>query len=135
MKKILAICVCCTVVLCFTFGTATAAAKIPIIFATSADSNPKAYSHMAYLKFAELANKYSDNAFDFKYFPNSQMGDEIETVRAIQLGTVHMSNLGTNNFAVYAPSVGWYRPRQKRPRVLLPDPMRPITPTFSPGRM
>ena len=51
--------------------------------------------------------KYSDNAFDFQLFPSMQLGDEQETVRALQLGTLQMSMLATNNYAPFAPSCGW----------------------------
>jgi tripartite ATP-independent transporter DctP family solute receptor len=55
----------------------------------------------------ERANKYSDNAFEFQVYPSMQLGDEQETVRAMQLGTIHISVVATNNFAVFAPSTGW----------------------------
>ncbi|MEI3478007.1 MAG: TRAP transporter substrate-binding protein [Bilophila sp.] len=55
----------------------------------------------------ELAQQYSDNAFDFQFFPSMQLADEQETVRGIQLGTIHISNLATNNYAPFAPSCGW----------------------------
>ena len=36
-----------------------------------------------------------------------RLGDEQETVRALQLGTLQMSMLATNNYAPFAPSCGW----------------------------
>ena len=62
---------------------------------------PQNYSNVFYNKFTELAQQYSDNAFDFQLFPSMQLGDEQETVRGLQLGTIHISNVATNN---YTPS-------------------------------
>lgn len=84
-----------------------AAAKIPVIVASSVDTSAQNYLHMTFTKLFELANAYSDGAFDFQIFPSMQLGDEQETVRALQLGTVNISGLATNNFAVFAPSCGW----------------------------
>ena len=85
----------------------TASAKIPVIVASSTDPNEESYAYITYLKFVELAQKYSDNAFDFQLYPSMQLGDEIATVRAAQLGTVHITSLATNNYAPFAPSTGW----------------------------
>ena len=107
MRKFIVACLLCSAALCFAAGPAAAAAKIPVVVATSEDPDPKNYDHITYLKMVELAQKYSDNAFDFKLFPSMQLGDEQETVRAMQLGTVHITFIATNNFAVFAPSCGW----------------------------
>ncbi len=107
MRKFIAICLLCAVALCFAAAPAAAAAKIPVVVASSVDTSEQNYAHITYLKLAELANKYSDNAFDFQLFPSMQLGDEQETVRALQLGTVQISLLATNNFAVFSPSCGW----------------------------
>lgn len=88
-------------------ASAPAFAKIPVILASSTDTNEQNYTHLTIVKLMELAQKYSDNAFDFQLFPSMQLGDEQETVRAMQLGTVHITALATNNFAPFAPSCGW----------------------------
>ena len=71
------------------------------------DTSEQNYMNVTYKKLVELAQKYSDNAFDFQLFPSMQLGDEQETVRGIQLGTIHIANLATNNYAPFAPSCGW----------------------------
>lgn len=46
------------------------------------DTSEQNYMNVTYKKLVELAQKYSDNAFDFQLFPSMQLGDEQETVRA-----------------------------------------------------
>lgn len=93
----------------FTFGTAptVASAKTTVLVASSVDTNPQNYSNVFYNKFVELAQQYSNNAFDFQLFPSMQLGDEQETVRGVQLGTIHIANVATNNYSPFAPSCGW----------------------------
>jgi tripartite ATP-independent transporter DctP family solute receptor len=108
MKKLLVVCF-----MCFGMFTAFApqhvfaAQKIKVVLASSLDSDPENYANMTMKELMERANKYSDNAFDFQVFPSMQLGDEQETVRAMQLGTIQISLVATNNFAVFAPSTGW----------------------------
>ena len=82
-------------------------AKTPVIIASSVDTSEQNYINVTYKKFVELAQQYSDNAFDFQLFPSMQLGDEIATVRAAQLGTLQIAILATNNYAPFAPSTGW----------------------------
>ena len=107
MKKLLVACLLCASVIGLAFGQAKAASKTTVIVASSVDANPQNYTNVFYNKFIELAQQYSDNAFDFQFFPSMQLGDEQETVRGIQLGTIHIANLATNNYAPFAPSCGW----------------------------
>ena len=107
MKKLLVACLLCASVIGLAFGQAKAASKTTVIVASSVDANPQNYTNVFYNKFIELAQQYSDNAFDFQFFPSVQLGDEQETVRGIQLGTIHIANLATNNYAPFAPSCGW----------------------------
>ena len=106
MKKLLVACLLCASVIGLAFGQAKAASKTTVIVASSVDANPQNYTNVFYNKFIELAQQYSDNAFDFQFFPSMQLGDEQETVRGIQLGTIHIANLATNNYAPFAPSCG-----------------------------
>lgn len=99
-----ALCLCAVMTL-FTAGTALA--KISVIVASSVDSSPQSYVNVTYNKMVELAQKYSDNAFDFQVFPSMQLGDEQESVRSLQMGTINLAMLATNNFAPFAPSTGW----------------------------
>ena len=107
MKKFLSALLMCASVVGFTLGQAHAASKIPVIVASSVDTSEQNYMNVTYNKMVELAQKYSDNAFEFQLFPSMQLGDEQETVRALQLGTLPISMLATNNFAPFAPACGW----------------------------
>ena len=60
-----------------------AAAKIPVIIASSFDTSEQNFNNLTFYKLKELAQKYSDNAFDFQLFTGMQLGDELETVRGI----------------------------------------------------
>ena len=46
-------------------------AKTPVIIASSVDTSEQNYINVTYKKFVELAQQYSDNAFDFQLFPSS----------------------------------------------------------------
>ena len=107
MKRLLGWLMLCTSLFCFAPAHALAAAKIPIIIASSFDTSEQNFNNLTFFKLKELAQKYSDNAFDFQLFPGMQLGDELETVRGIQLGTIQMAMLATNNYAPFAPSCGW----------------------------
>ncbi len=107
MKKFLFPLAMAAMLVFVSFSGTHAAKKIPIIFASSVDTNELSYVNIAYKKFVELAQKYSNNAFDFQFFPSMQLGDEQATVRAVQLGTIQMTNIATNNYAPFAPSCGW----------------------------
>ena len=106
MKRFFAIVLLCAAAL-LVQGQARAASKIPVIVASSVDTSEQNYMNVTYKKLVELAQKYSDNAFEFQLFPSMQLGDEQETVRAMQLGTIQISMLATNNYAPFAPSCGW----------------------------
>jgi len=106
MKKFV-ISLVCAALMCLCAGQALAAKKVPVILASSLDLDPENYVNITMQKMMELANKYSDNAFEFQVFPSMQLGDEQETVRAMQLGTINISLVATNNYAVFSPSTGW----------------------------
>ena len=89
MKRFLVAFLVCTAML-LVQTQAQAASKITVIVASSVDTSEQNYMNVTYKKLVELAQKYSDNAFDFQLFPSMQLGDEQETVRGIQLGTIHM---------------------------------------------
>ena len=105
MKRLLLL--LCALLLAAPLSRAHAAAQIPVIVASSVDTSDQNYTNIFYNKFVELAQKYSDNAFNFQFFPSMQLGDEQETVRGLQLGTIHITNVATNNYAPFAPSCGW----------------------------
>ena len=91
MKRFLVAFLVCTAML-LAQTQAQAASKITVIVASSVDTSEQNYMNVTYKKLVELAQKYSDNAFDFQLFPSMQLGDEQETVRALQLGTLQMSH-------------------------------------------
>ena len=106
MKRLFAAVLLCAAAL-LVQGQARAASKIPVIVASSVDTSEQNYMNVTYRKLVELAQKYSGDAFEFQLFPSMQLGDEQETVRAMQLGTIQISMLATNNYAPFAPSCGW----------------------------
>ena len=99
--------ICSAVLTGLLFMPSFASAKTTVIIASSVDTNEQNYLNVTYNKFVELAQQYSNNAFDFQLFPSMQLGDEIATVRAAQLGTLQIAMLATNNFAPFSPSTGW----------------------------
>ncbi|MBQ8664245.1 MAG: TRAP transporter substrate-binding protein [Mailhella sp.] len=107
MKKLCASLLVALSLVGFVAGDSFAAPKVPVIVASSIDDNPKHYPNVWYYKFVELAQKYSNNAFDFQLFPSMQLGNEQESVRGLLLGTINMTNVATNNFSPFAPSCGW----------------------------
>lgn len=107
MKRLLTACLSVAAVLGLMLSPVQAAPKIPVIVATSVDTSPQNYTNVFLFKFFDLAQKYSGNAFDFQHFPSMQLGNEQESVRGVQLGTIQIAGLATNNFAPFAPSCGW----------------------------
>ena len=109
MKKLFVIGLFCMLAAVGFSNTALAksAKKVPVILASSLDLDPENYVNITMKELTERANKYADNEFDFQIYPSMQLGDEQETVRAMQLGTINISLVATNNYAVFAPSTGW----------------------------
>ncbi len=107
MKKLCAVLLLVCGLIGFMSPQAEAAKKVPVIVASSVDANPDNYPNIFYNEFVKLAQQYSDNAFDFQFFPSGQLGDEVETVRGLLLGTINITNVATNNFSPFAPSCGW----------------------------
>ena len=75
MKRFLVAFLVCTAML-LAQTQAQAASKITVIVASSVDTSEQNYMNVTYKKLVELAQKYSDNAFDFQLFPSMQLGDE-----------------------------------------------------------
>lgn len=59
-------------------------------------------------RFGELAAAYTKNQVKVKIYPASQLGDEIECVKAVQIGSHEMTLPATNNLAPFAPAVGFF---------------------------
>lgn len=84
-----------------------AVAAIPVKVASSVGTDERNYVNVTYGKLIELAQRYSDGAFEFRLYPDMRLGDEQKTVRALRNGEIQMSVLATNNFMPFAPSCGW----------------------------
>ena len=67
MKRFLVAFLVCTAML-LAQTQAQAASKITVIVASSVDTSEQNYMNVTYKKLVELAQKYSDNAFDFQLF-------------------------------------------------------------------
>jgi hypothetical protein len=69
MKRFLVAFLVCTAML-LAQTQAQAASKITVIVASSVDTSEQNYMNVTYKKLVELAQKYSDNAFDFHLATN-----------------------------------------------------------------
>lgn len=78
---------------------AVSAAEATIKFAHNMPPKEDANYHLYYLKFAELAEKYTNGAVDFREFPASQMGSDQQAAKKLQLGSLEMMNVAANNLA------------------------------------
>lgn len=75
-------------------------------YAHSNPANMKSQNHIFYLKFAELAEKYSGGKLQVKEFPSNQLGSEQNRVQKIRLQPKMMTSVSVNNLAPFAPSAG-----------------------------
>lgn len=76
-----------------------ASAATTIKFAHNMPPRPDANYHLYYLRFKELAEKYTGGAVELREFPASQMGADQEAAKKLQLGTIEMMNVASNNLA------------------------------------
>lgn len=86
--------------------TAPAFEKIPLILASSGNQGDN-FAHVTFDKFMKLVEEKAPGAFDIQYRPGMAMGDEAETVRLTQSGSIQMATLLSNTMATFAPTVGW----------------------------
>jgi len=99
---------CAVVVVVSVFAlTPCASAKTKLILGTSVEPGYN-YAHQTCVKFKEQVEKYSNGEIEVEIYPASQLGDEQELVRSMQMGTVHASFPAINNYNVFAPSLGYY---------------------------
>lgn len=87
--------------------TPCAMAKTKIILGTSVEPGFN-YAHQNCVKFKEQVEKYTNGEIEVEIYPASQLGDEQELVRSMQMGTVHASFVAINNYNVYAPSLAYF---------------------------
>ena len=83
----------------FLFTQTGALAKTTIKFAHNMPQRPNASYHLYYLKFKELADKYTKGAVKLREFPSSQMGSDQQAAKKLQLGTIEMMMVASNNLA------------------------------------
>ena len=63
-------------------------------------------THLAAVKFKELAEEYTDGRVEVQIFPNNQLGSEQEVAQDLRMGTLEAEILYTGNLQPLAPSVG-----------------------------
>ena len=80
--------------------------KIKLILASSGNEGDN-FAHVTFDKFMKLLEEKAPGAFDIQYRPGMAMGDEAETIRLVQGGSIQMATLLSNTMATSAPSVGW----------------------------
>lgn len=66
------------------------------------------YAYLSCKRFKDLTEKYTNGQVKVDIYPGGQLGDEQETVRAMQIGTVQAALVAVNNYNVFAPSLGYY---------------------------
>ena len=106
MKRLLCICLMAGLASLFSAGTVSAGKKIPLILASSGNAGDN-FAHVTFDKFMKLVEEKAPGAFDIRYRPGLAMGDEPETVRLTQAGSIQMATLLSNTMATFAPTVGW----------------------------
>lgn len=75
------------------------AADATIKFAHNMPPKMEATYHRYFVKFEELAKKYTDGAVEFREFPSAQMGSDQQAAKKLQLGSVEMMAVASNNLA------------------------------------
>lgn len=80
--------------------------KIPLILASSGNEGDN-FAHVTFQKFMDLIEEKAPNEFDIRYKPGMALGDEAETVRLVQGGSIQMATLLSNTMATFAPAIGW----------------------------
>ena len=71
-----------------------------IKFAHNMPPKKNASYHLYYLKFEELAKKYTDG-LEYQELPSAQMGSDTKAAKKLQLGTFEMMAVASNNIAKY----------------------------------
>ncbi len=82
----------------FAFQTA-GAADYTIKFAHNSPPKMDASFHRYFVTFKELAEEYTNGAVEFQEFPASQMGSDQDAAKKLQLGTIEMMDIASNNLA------------------------------------
>jgi TRAP-type transport system periplasmic protein len=56
-----------------------------------------------YQEFMDLLVEHSKGEFDPKFFGSSTLGNQLETLQKVQLGTIEVANFSTSNLSAYVP--------------------------------
>lgn len=83
-----------------------AIAEVVFSFGHSNPPNDRSQNHYFYLKFSELAKKYSDGEIVINEFPSNQLGGEQTRVNKARKQTNLITMASTPNVAPFAPSAG-----------------------------
>ncbi|MGY9001813.1 MAG: TRAP transporter substrate-binding protein [Rhodospirillales bacterium] len=83
----------------FFFPQTSVSAETIIKFSHNMPPKKTATYHRYFLKFQELANKYTNNAVTLREFPAAQMGSDQKAAKKLQLGTIEMMAVASNNLA------------------------------------
>lgn len=81
------------------FASTGEAAEATIKFAHNMPPKDDANYHLYFLEFEKLAKDYTKGEVDFREFPASQMGDDQQAAKKLQLGSLEMMNVAANNLA------------------------------------
>ncbi|MBU2643812.1 TRAP transporter substrate-binding protein [bacterium] len=83
-----------------------AMAEVVFSFGHSNPPNDRSQNHYFFLKFAELAKKYSNGEIVINEFPSNQLGGEQARVNKARKQTNLITQASTPNVAPFAPSAG-----------------------------
>ncbi|UQZ91019.1 ABC transporter substrate-binding protein [Deltaproteobacteria bacterium Smac51] len=106
MKRYSIFAVILMIPLLFMASPLSAADKITLILASSGNEGDN-FAHVTFDKFMKLVEEKAPGAFNIQYRPAMSMGDEAETVRLVQGGSIQAATLLSNTMATFSPSVGW----------------------------
>lgn len=59
-------------------------------------------------RFMEIVSVLSDNAINFEWYTAGSLGNETDMAQMLQLGSLDIVSIATNNFSGLAPEVGYY---------------------------
>ncbi len=81
----------------------TGQAATTLKFAHNMPPKMDATYHRYFVKFEELAKKYTNGQVEFREFPSAQMGSDQQAAKKLQLGSVEMMAVASNNLAQLYP--------------------------------
>jgi TRAP-type transport system periplasmic protein len=90
----------------FLFIVTQVSAEVVLNFAHSNPANDKSQNHFFYLKFSELAKKYSNGEIVINEFPSNQLGSEADRVNKARKQLNLITQASTPNVTPFSPSAG-----------------------------